>query len=286
MKVIFILILVGLLWSVYRLWRQYTDNIKQINDQFLLQKLKEETQQRDALKERFIQKEENRKIVQAKPRIYELNTTPVMFDLYPKESFEGYHIRKIYEQIVLENYLIEEPLYSSSVRLLSAIDKSQLFIKSLNSKSIKMNIRNDDGIVERTESFKVVAITEISYHFLSKLYNSINKHSYNKEEMQISFVSLTLWLIAKSYQVQSMYSSLEVKDLFEELVELLLLDSKDEILSNLESVQYYENNTWVDDAYKEAAKTSREYPYVEGNPKQNEVLLEHGHIAKQRVLLS
>lgn len=271
---------------IYYVWRKYVEDINQIKKQYSFQKYRERKPKNDVPKEQFIEKEENIKKVEIKSQVCGSARTLLMYNLYPKELFGEKYIRKTYEEIILKNYLLQEPFYSLIVRLLSIIEMSRLFVKSPVSKNIKMNIRNIDGIAEYSESFKVIAISEISHHFLIEVYKNINKYSCDKKEIQLIIVSVLLWLISKSYKVQIKYENTEKKELFEILAEMLVKDYKKEILARLELEEYFDNNPVIISAYKKSIEISQEYPFVQKDFDETTPFRIRSKLEKEKMTLS
>lgn len=286
MIIILTILLGALCLYLYYVWRKYIEDINQIKKQYSFQKSRERKPKNDVPKEQFIEKEENIKKVEIESQVCGPNRTLSMYYLYPKELFIENYTRKTYEEIILENYLLQEPFYSLIVRLLSIIETSRLFVKSPMSNNIKMNIRSNDGIIEYSESFKVIAISEITHHFLIEVYKNINKYSCDKKEIQLIIVSVLLWLISKSYKVQIKYENTEKKELFEILTEMLVKDYKKEILIRLELEEYFDNNLVIISAYKKSIEISQEYPFVQKDFDETTPFRIRSKLEKEKMTLS
>ena len=93
----------------------------------------------DSLKDEIVQPEKSKEIM-----LY-FNTNSVKISLYSLHLFKYYRAKNIYKKIADEKLYIDEPFHTSLVKLLQIYDKTESWIKSKNTKEIRLKIRKKNG---------------------------------------------------------------------------------------------------------------------------------------------
>lgn len=114
--------------------------------------------------------------------------------LYPQNSFSNRRIAEIYEIIIIQNQMDEEPFHSCFTTFLYIVDRLNLHMKVTNSKEYVINVRNKDNSFSKIRSYLVCSSSEALRNIIKILHNS----SLIVKDAQVLLLSLLILAIKNS----------------------------------------------------------------------------------------
>jgi|GEM_PF-5541770 len=214
----------------------------------------------DSVKNELVQPEKSKEII-----LY-FNTDLVKISFYSLDLFKYYGAKNIYKKIVVEKLYIDEPFHTSLVKLLQIFDKTQSWIKSKNTKEIRLKIRKKNGNFEEGTSFKVYSISEIIVDFLDNILEYFNRNLYSKEDQKNIILAALVWKIDLVEELKYIWiENLSDTGLREYLGKKILKhqDVNYDVFRILRMIENkHVNVQFVFKVYDNTLCSQQEYPYV------------------------
>lgn len=206
-------------------------------------------------------------IEQKKEILLRLNTDSVKFSFYYPITFKSIAAKNLYKRIIVDQLMIDEPFHSDFVKILRLIDQSESWIKSKNTKELKLKIRKNNGKFERGTSFKVYSLRDLSFQFSSEIFEYLKRNKSTKIYIQNTLLAVLLFNIYNVKEIKYLCN----KDLTDEELTLclssIILENytyKNEILEILNLIQQNHSSVkFILKIYDEAVRWQQEFPYIE-----------------------
>ena len=86
---------------------------------------------------------------------YALNVSSIKLTLYPNETFKSAKLNKLYQEVVVKHYLLDEPFHTLFVYLLRQIEINNLWVKNYAKKEFIINIRDEQNREVKKVGFRI-----------------------------------------------------------------------------------------------------------------------------------
>lgn len=204
---------------------------------------------------------------QKKELVLYFNTNSVKFHFYHQSTFQSFLAVALYKKIIVNQLWIDEPFHSNFVKILQIIDQSESWIKSKKTKELKIKIRRNDGNFEHGSSFKVYSLRDLSFQFLSKIFDYFLKNRSTKIDIQNTFLASLLLNIRNVTEIKHWCEKGFTNDESTLFLANIILENytyKNEVIHILNLIQQNHSSiNFILDIYDETIRWQREYPYVE-----------------------
>lgn len=228
---------------------------------------------------------------QKKEMVLYFNTDSVKFYFYDPNTFKSIMAVDLYKKIIVNNLWIDEPFHSNFVKILQIIDKNESWIKSKKTKELKLKIRKNNGNFEQGTSFKVYSLRDLSFQFLSEIFDYFRRHRSTKINIQNTLLASVLLNIHNVLELKHWSENGLTSDESRLFLASKILENytyKNEVISILDLIhQNHFSVKFILDIYGETIRWQREYPYVEKENKNiKELEIFYLKQEKSKILIS
>lgn len=252
MYLILIFLYILLIYQIYKLYKNYikykydNDHLQSKNDLQIVEVEVIENCQDDE--------------IQSKQEIeynYEYD-----FDILVKKSLYNpikdslYYFSNLYDLVICEHELIDEPFHSKFYEILIFLSDNEFMIVDPSSKVINLNIRDENNQMKTSKSYNVFSLKDIYEFVIKSLFNKMLK--LKKEDTQNIIIAIFVVLLEKSIHYNSnestanmmmrILNSYKYKDEIMKIVQLIKSDSneysfiKESINTSLLNIETYPYN--------------------------------------------
>ena len=205
-------------------------------------------------------------IEKSKEIILHFNTDAIKISFYNLRIFQHFQAKNIYQRTVLVKLYIDEPFHTTFVQLLQIYDKTESWIKSKNTKEIRLKIRNKNADFEEGIAFKVYAVSEIMFDFLTNILKYFDETKYPKEDQENIMLAALVWKLGYvkelKYLCEKNLNDIEFRECLAKKI-LKYYDENHDVFQILRMIECnHENLQFLFDVYNESLKYQKEYPYV------------------------
>ena len=228
----------------------------------------EEKKLEDSAKDEIIEPEKPKEIM-----LY-FNTDSVRISFYSSHIFKYHRAKNIYKKIVVEKLYIDEPFHTSLVKLLQIYDKTESWIKSKNTKEIRLKIRKKNGKFEEGVSFKIHSLSDTVFDFLDNIFEYLNEKKYREKDQKNILLAVLIWKIDCVKELKHLcLENLSDAELRECLGGRILKEysPNHDVFKILRMIEdKYEHIQFIQKIYDNTLRWQHEYPYVDKAEKNNE----------------
>jgi len=223
-------------------------------------------------------------------RLY-LNTDHMKYYLYRPDDFYSPDAKKLYKNIIVDQLLVEEPFHSKFVQIVQLIDKSDAWVKSIKSKELKLKIRKSNSKFEQGTSFKVYALSSLSFAFVNSIFEYFRANRSTKKHVQNSLLASLLFNINNIKEIKCWCEN----NLNENALTLCLANTilknyiyKKEVINIIKLMQRSDQSVqFMTRNYTLTIQWQKEYPYVEKeNQEVNRLEISYLNQPKTKYLIS
>lgn len=243
--IIIAFIIVGLT-VVWIFFRTMATNQKQREEEEK-KKIEEANQRKKEILNAVIEEEKRQlkksQMAQKKEVFYQLNTHEIKLNLYPKSYFGDFRIFRLYREIVIDNYWLNEPFHTEFSRLLQFIGSNKFWLKDPKSREVISNIRDDNNQICKNISMYVLDLIDVLDSVIKKVYSElINKELLTKKDLQNSILSASIYVLSESGDISSISKTLRFKYVEKKDLQYALVDIICTNLSVKTKMMIVENN--------------------------------------------
>lgn len=207
-------------------------------------------------------------LVKKKKEIYyKFNTHAIKLNLYPKSKFGNYRIEEIYQEIIIDNYWLDEPFHTEFSKILKFYGSNNLWIKDPKSREIIMNVRDNTNKIKKHISMNILALNEVLYSVIIEVCSSLkDKKEFTKYDIQNSILSASIYILSESGEIEFICQTLGIKYINKDDLRFALIDKIYENLSSETKIIIAQNN-FIDSInftsiYDEILFNVNQYPYT------------------------
>ena len=206
-------------------------------------------------------------VIKKKEKYYQLNTHAIKLNLYSKSHFNNYIVERIYQNIIIANYWLNEPFHTEFVRLLQFVGNNKLWIKDPKTREIIINTRDNTEKLNTQISMNVLSLSEVLESVIFEVYAYLkHKKVFLKSDVQNSILSASIYVLIEAGEIDSVCQKLGIfpsdkKSLRSALIDIIYVN-----LSNKRKTIIDENYCIVPvpmtKIYAEVLFISNQYPYT------------------------
>ena len=205
--------------------------------------------------------------VKKKEIFFQLNTDAIKLNLYPKSYFGNFIIARLYQEIVIANYYLDEPFHTEFSKLLQFIGTNELWIKDPRSREIIINTRDNINKICKKISMNVLDITEVLNSVVYKVYAGLKaEHIFTKKDIQNCILSASIFVLSKSGEIDLICEILGITSTNEKSLQYGLIDKICENFDDRTKKIIIENTfleyIGFDKIYDDIVFNSYSYPYT------------------------
>ena len=216
----------------------------------------------DIVEKKTVIVESEKKEIQQEVLLH-LNTDFVKYNFYNLDTFYSRNASNLYTKLVVRTLWIEEPYHSTFVKVLQIINKTESWIRSNNTKIIKLKIRQNNGSFQKGTSFKVYSLSSISFEFANRVLTYFIKKRSTKINIQTTIFAVLLYHADKIQEIQYLCSdNIDISNVRGCLVKKILgkYQYKDEVILLLEKMEDRDASViFLLNIYDEFIKFEREF---------------------------
>jgi len=207
------------------------------------------------------------KIEKKKEIFYELNTHPIKLSLYSKSCFHNYGLARIYQNIVVKTYWLNEPFHSEFSKLLQFIGSNNLWIRDPKTREIIINVRDNNNKLSKKISMTVLSLSEVLEDTLNELILYLKRQNiYAQYDIQNAILSASIYILSQSGEIDIISKTLGIiysdqEGLQSALIEKICGDISSETKNNLIYNDYL-NSIPIKEIYNQILFDSKQYPYT------------------------